>query len=85
MVTIILLCEPGSSVSVVSGYGLDERTIEIRFPAEVKGFSSNLLCTYRPWGPPSLLYSGCPFRGAKARPGRFADHSPQYNAEAENE
>jgi hypothetical protein len=30
-------CEPGSSVSIVSGYGLDNRTVEVRFPAEVKG------------------------------------------------
>jgi hypothetical protein len=26
----------GSSVSIVSGYGLDERAIEVRSPAEVK-------------------------------------------------
>jgi hypothetical protein len=31
-------CEPGSSVSVVSGYGLDGRVIEVRSPAEAKGF-----------------------------------------------
>jgi hypothetical protein len=30
--------ESGSSVSVVSGYGLDDRAIEVRCPAEVKGF-----------------------------------------------
>jgi hypothetical protein len=30
--------EPGSSVSVVSGYRLDDRTIEVRSPAEAKGF-----------------------------------------------
>jgi hypothetical protein len=30
--------EPGSSVSVVSGYGLDDRAIEVRSPAEAKGF-----------------------------------------------
>jgi hypothetical protein len=28
----------GSSVSVVSGYGLDDRAIDVRYPAEVKGF-----------------------------------------------
>jgi hypothetical protein len=32
------LSEPGSSVSIVSGYGLDERAIEVRSPAEAKGF-----------------------------------------------
>jgi hypothetical protein len=30
--------EPGSSVSIVSGYGLDDWAIEVRSPAERKGF-----------------------------------------------
>jgi hypothetical protein len=30
--------EQGSSVSIVSGYGLDDRPIEVRSPAEAKGF-----------------------------------------------
>jgi hypothetical protein len=30
--------EPGSSVSIASGYGLDGRAIEVRSPAEAKGF-----------------------------------------------
>jgi hypothetical protein len=30
--------ELGSSVIIVSGYGLDDRTIEVRSPAEAKGF-----------------------------------------------
>jgi hypothetical protein len=30
--------EPGSSVSIVSDYGLGDRAIEVRFPAEAKGF-----------------------------------------------
>jgi hypothetical protein len=30
--------EPGSSVSIVSGYGLDDRAIGVRSPAEAKGF-----------------------------------------------
>jgi hypothetical protein len=29
--------EPGSSVSIVSGYWLDDRAIEVRSPAEAKG------------------------------------------------
>jgi hypothetical protein len=32
-----------SSVSIVSGYGLDDRAIEVRFPAGTKDFSS-ILC-----------------------------------------
>jgi hypothetical protein len=34
--------KPGSSVSIVSGYGLDDRAIEVRSPAEAKGFASSL-------------------------------------------
>jgi hypothetical protein len=34
--------EPGSSVSVVSGCGLDDRAIEVRSPAGAKDSSSNL-------------------------------------------
>jgi hypothetical protein len=46
--------EPGSSVSIVSGYGLDDRAV--RFPAEAKDFSSNLCahpasCTMGTGGP----------------------------------
>jgi hypothetical protein len=32
------LSEPGSSVSIVSGYLLDDRAIKVRSPAEAKGF-----------------------------------------------
>jgi hypothetical protein len=34
--------ETGSSVCIVFGYGLDDRVIEVRSPAEAKDFSSNL-------------------------------------------
>jgi hypothetical protein len=34
--------EPGSSVSVVSGYGLEDRAIEVRSPAGAKDFSCTL-------------------------------------------
>jgi hypothetical protein len=30
--------EPGSSVSIVSGYGLDDLAIKVRSPVEAKGF-----------------------------------------------
>jgi hypothetical protein len=36
--TVMLKGEPGSSVSTVSGYRLDDREIEVRSPAEAKGF-----------------------------------------------
>jgi hypothetical protein len=38
MATCSILGEPDSSVSIVSGYRLDDRTIEVRSPAEAKGF-----------------------------------------------
>jgi hypothetical protein len=41
-ISIKFRCEPGSSVSIVSGYGLDHRAIEVRFPARRKDFSSNV-------------------------------------------
>jgi len=41
-------------------------------------FSARL---YRPWGPPSLLYSGYwVLPGGKVRPGRAADHLPPSSA-----
>jgi hypothetical protein len=80
-------CEPGSSVSVVSDYGLDDRAIEVRSPAEAKGFSS-ILCVQTGSGahPVSCtMGTGGPFPGAKARPGRNADQTPPSSAEIENE
>jgi hypothetical protein len=40
-------CKPGSSVSIVSGYGLDDRAIDVRSPAEAKGFFLQPLCPDR--------------------------------------
>jgi hypothetical protein len=34
----IIVGGSGSSVSIVSGYGLDDRATEVRLPAEAKGF-----------------------------------------------
>jgi hypothetical protein len=64
------MSELGSSGSIVSGYGLDDRAIEVPFPAEAKDFSSNLLCPDRLWGPPSLLSNG--YRGSFPRGYRVA-------------
>jgi hypothetical protein len=63
--TDISIAEPGSSVSIVSGYGLDDRAIEVRCPTETKGFFLQPLCPDRLWGPPSLLYNG--YRGSFPR------------------
>jgi hypothetical protein len=70
-------CKLGSSVGIVSGYGLDDRAIEVLNPAEAKRFSLSL-CVQ------TMGYRQS-FPGAKARPGRDADHSPPSSAEVENE
>jgi hypothetical protein len=70
--------EPGSSVCTVSGYGLDDRAIEVRSPAEANDFSSSL-CVHTGSGAHPASYAmgiGGPFPGGKARPGRDGDHSP---------
>jgi hypothetical protein len=77
----------GSSVSIVSGYGLDDRTIEVRSPAEARDFSSNL-CVQTSSGAHSdscTTGNGGSFLGDKAWPGRDADHSPPCSAEVVNE
>jgi hypothetical protein len=80
--------EPGSSVSIVSDYGLDDRAIGVRSLARAKDFSS-ILCVQTGSGahPASCtMGTGGPFPGVKARPGRDADHShPPSSAEVENE
>jgi hypothetical protein len=66
-----------SSGSVVSGYALCDRAIEVRSPMETEDFSSNL-CVQTGSGahPPSCtMGTAGPFRGDKARPGRDTDHS----------
>jgi hypothetical protein len=73
--------EPGSSVSIVSGYGLDDRAIGVRSPAGAKDVQTGSVahpasCT---------MGTGGPFPGGKARSGRDADHSSPSSAEVENE
>jgi hypothetical protein len=78
---------PGSSVSIVSDYGLDGRAIEVRSPRGAKDFSYNLyLQTGSGVHPASCtMGTGGPFPGGKARPGRDADLSPPSSAEVVNE
>jgi hypothetical protein len=82
-------CEPGSSVSIMSEYGLDGWAIEVRCSEEAKEFSFNLLCPDPHWGPAHpascIMGTGGPFSWTKARLGRDADHSPPSSAEVENE
>jgi hypothetical protein len=79
--------EPGSSVSIVSGYGLDNWAIEVRSPAEAKDcYSSLCVQTCSGAHPASCpMGTGSPSRRGKARPGRDADHSHQSSVEVENE
>jgi hypothetical protein len=76
--------ESGSSVIIITGYGLDDRG---SIPGRVKGLFLYPLCPYRLWSPPSLLYNWYrgSFPGGKARLGRDADHSPASRVEVENE
>jgi hypothetical protein len=71
----------------MSGYGLDDRAIEVRSPAEAKGFFSSLCVQTGSGAHPVSCGKGTggPFPGAKARPGRDADHSSPSSAEVENE
>jgi hypothetical protein len=48
----------GSSGSIVSDYGLDDRAIEVRSPTGAEDFSSSPLRPDQLSGPPSLLSSG---------------------------
>jgi hypothetical protein len=76
----------GSSVSIVSGYG-HYRAIEVRSPAEEDDFSCSLFVQTGSGTHPAscTIGTGGPFPGAKARPGRDADHSPPSSAEVKNE
>jgi hypothetical protein len=57
----------GSSGSIVSGYGLDDRAIEIRSSAGAKDFSSNLCVRTGSGAHPAscTMGTGGPFAGAK--------------------
>jgi hypothetical protein len=70
--------ELGSSVSTGSGYGLDDRVIEFRSPAEAKDFPSSLCIRNGSGAHPAscTLGTGGPFRGAKLRQRPDADHLP---------
>jgi hypothetical protein len=76
-----------SSVRIVSGYGLDDREIEVRFLAVAKDFFSSLCvqtgCGARPAS--CTMSTGSPFPGGKTWPGRDADHWHPSSEEVEKE
>jgi hypothetical protein len=75
-------CESDSSVSVVSGYGLDHRAIEVRSPAGAKGFSSSLYVQTGCGAEQASCTAGTgsPFSGNKARAGHESDLSPHLES-----
>jgi hypothetical protein len=84
-----MLRSRGSSGSIVSDYGLDDRAIEVRSPTGADFFSS-------PASRPALgptqhhpasypMGTGVLSPGSKARPGRDADHSAPSSAEVKYE
>jgi hypothetical protein len=76
----------GSSVSIVSDYGLDDRG-SIRSPTEAEDFSSSHCVQTGSRAHPASSTMGTrgPFPGGKTRPGRDADHSPASSAEVKYE
>jgi hypothetical protein len=79
----ILIQEPGSSVSIVSDYRLDDRAIGVRSLTEAKRIFPLASVSTLVWGPPSILSNGYrgPFLGGKMQQGRDADHLPPSSAE----
>jgi hypothetical protein len=77
----------GSSVSILSGYGLDHRATQVRSPAEAKDFSCSVCVQKGSRAHPAscAIGNGIPFPGGKARPGRDTDHLPPSSAEIVNE
>jgi hypothetical protein len=79
---LMLHNEPGSSVGIVSGCGLDDRAIEDRSPDRQKEFSSNLrvqICSGAHLAS-CTMGTGDSFPGGKARLGRDAGHSPHLES-----
>jgi hypothetical protein len=71
----------------MSGYGVDDRAIEVRSPVEAKGFFFSSLCIQTvsvAHLASCTMGTGGPFPGAKARPVRDADSSPPSSTEVRN-
>jgi hypothetical protein len=85
---IVTYSEPGSSGSIVSGYGLDDQVIGVRFLAEAKKDFSPSFCVQtgsRAHPASCTMGTAGSFSGAKARSEHDADHSPPSSAEVETE
>ena len=73
---LTLLCGPGSSVGIVTDYGMDGPGIEFRCRRDFLHLCKSVLV---PTQPPVQWIPG--FRGKK-RPGSDSDHSPPSSAMA---
>jgi hypothetical protein len=71
----------------VSDYGLEDRAIGVRSPAEAKDFPSSLCVQTGSGAHPASCTMGTIGRspGSRARPGRDADHSPASSAAVKDE
>jgi hypothetical protein len=72
----------GSSGSIVSDYGLDDRG---SIPGRGRGFCPCVHTGSEAHPASCPMGTGGPFPGGKARPGSDADHSPPSSAEVKNE
>jgi hypothetical protein len=82
-----MIWEPGSSVSIVSDYGLDDLAIEVRSPAGANDFSC-ILCVQTGFGahPASCpMGTGGPFPGVKHGRGVTLTTHPPSSADVVNE
>jgi hypothetical protein len=70
------MCELGTALTVMSDYGLEDRAIQVRSPAEAKDFSCSLCIQTGSGSHPAscTMGTGDPIPGAKARPGCDPDH-----------
>jgi hypothetical protein len=77
----------GSSVSIVSEYGLDDRAIEVRSPPEANKFSPNLCVQtgLRPTQSPVQWLPGVLISGVKHGRGVALTTYPQSSTEVVNE
>jgi hypothetical protein len=75
---------PGSSVSIVSDYGLDDWAIGVRSMAGAKDFSSCVQTGSEAHPASCTMGTGGSFLRGKAQPGRDADHSPLSSAKVKN-
>jgi hypothetical protein len=83
----VVIGSRGSSVSIVSGYELDDQAMEVRSPSNVRDFSFSLCAQTGSGAQPAscTMSTRGPFLRDKARPGRDADHSPQSSVDVVNE